>query len=228
MRRDRMLPAPGRGPTRWAAWSGMLASRWQRGSRWRQPVPFVWLGRLRARSSVVLRLVRLYAPSFAVQLFPRLSMTYLGRHDAPPSSVDPAIRVSAPARILPLTVRSTHDRTTVLRMEERMPGRRRREVRRPGGWPATRLMQRAHRQEVEVSRSVTVAMRRTAPRVVAINEPAWPALHSRHDPSTAEDRAGSSHLLTASPAVSVEQLTEQVLRQIDRRVTAWRERTGRG
>jgi hypothetical protein len=64
-------------------------------------------------------------------------------------------------------------------------------------------------------------------RNAPIGEPAPVAPRSGLAAPLPDDRFSAPPVTAAPPMVNIENLTEHVMRQIDRRVTAWRERMGR-
>lgn len=86
-----------------------------------------------------------------------------------------------------------------------------------------RIIENAQRTEGRTARPAggpSFVFKRTAPSSMAVDRS-----ELSDEPGFAGQRAG--HLSRGLPAVDVNQLTDQVIRQIDQRATAWRERMGK-
>jgi hypothetical protein len=93
--------------------------------------------------------------------------------------------------------------------------------------PVTRLLERTHRLETEMLRSSSRVVLPAARRTSMADEPSPARLRSTLDAPHDNERFPAAPALSSATTLDVERLTDQVLRHIDRRVTAWRERMGR-
>ena len=242
--------------SRWAGWSAVRSARWERRNRWLHATPFVWRSLRRPHSRLLLRIIRL-SPSLAVQLFPQLAITFhagdvnrrLSLERAAPSAraiermsprphhtallrgdrrPQPAGSPGSGRMALALSgISHIHRRVTAHQPMELTGSRARREVASAGASAASRLLRRIQRHETEVIDSSSRALVRRPSRNAPIGEPAPVAPRSGLAAPLPDDRFSAPPVTAAPPMVNIENLTEQVMRQIDRRVTAWRERMGR-
>jgi hypothetical protein len=215
---------------------------------------FVWRASHRRAWSVLRRAVHLYRPLVTIHLAPHFSaidrstataihaVHHHAVHTAPPRArtAHPSVRkgaapatAPAPAHVAAIAAAPSVvlRHTTALRsFTGSNPGHRqpltgrRWQARDPLPSALTRMVARERRQDARAARPPIVVVRGSSPRVPAATELASPAPELAR-PAAAPDRSAVAP--AAPPGVNVEHLTEQVMRQIDRRLTAWRERTGR-
>jgi hypothetical protein len=106
-----------------------------------------------------------------------------------------------------------------------VPSRRRLEapaIARAEGAPLKRLFKRTRQESLPLQRAARTLHRLPRP---SVETPL--ALPSAADRRPARPQAAAAAPVVASPGRDLDRLTEQVMQRIDRRMTAWRERTGR-
>jgi hypothetical protein len=240
--------------SRWLEWGRARVDRWSRESAWRRGLSFVWLLQLRPAVRVVTRVLRIGGSPLAARLLARISLTFGAtrsvdwhvRHQR--SVPGPALRATGGAARIgrrastvatpqmtitqPATTHRVSPHTTpITRADVRMsnvPQRRLFVDRRPrieSRDIVSRVFRRTHRDDTEIAGSRTVLVRRPSPLVAAADVSSAPSRSREAWPF--ESPATTSPAGVPAPAVNVEHLTDAVLRQLDRRVTAWRERMGR-
>ena len=252
MRREaRGRIAARRAAGRWLAWANGLAARWRSDSPWLGSPSFVWLARPRSVNRTLLRMLRVQGSSLRLHFSPVLSLRLaLSRtldariHPgsprpltarAPSRGRSPRASAGLPSPVhASVTARHTRTgpQTTMPLVRDVRPERWRVRTASPVSadrtrrmpHPAARLLGRLDRDDGRIAPGSRIEVLRQAAQA---GIPGRAAEHRETPRRAATTPAPPARAHAVSSPVDVEHLTEQVMRQIDRRVVAWRERMGR-